>query len=229
MATVTVQNIVDKAEILLQDTTNVRWSVAELVDWLNYGQREVVLHKPEASAKNESVLLTANSTKQTIPALGLSFIRLTRNMGSNGTTPGRAIRIVSREVLDAQNPDWHTEGAVGYIKHYTFDPLDPKTFYVYPQAPATALKVEMVYAAAPANAVLNGNISIDDIYANALLDYVMFRSYSKDAEYAQNGQLAAAYYASFANSVGLTIKGSLERNPNLVDGGSNPNVLRRAG
>lgn len=229
MATVTVQSIVDKAEILLQDTTNVRWSASELMDWLNDGQREVVLHKPEASARNESVILTANSTKQTIPSAGLSFIRLTRNMGANGTTPARAIRIVSREVLDAQTPDWHTETSAGHIKHYTFDPLDPKTFYVYPKAPATAYYVEMVYSAAPANASLGGAINIDDIYSNALLDYVMFRAYSKDAEYAQNGQLAVAYYTSFANSVGITIKSSMERNPNMVDGGSNPSVLRRAG
>lgn len=228
MGTVTVQSIVDKAEILLQDTTNVRWSASELLDWLNDGQREVVLHKPEASAKNIAVALTANSTKQTIPSDGVSFIRLTRNMGANGLTPGRAIRIVSREVLDAGVPDWHSEAAAGHIKHYTFDPLDPKTFYCYPKAPATAHYVEMVYSAAPANASLNGAISIDDIYSNALLDYVMFRAYSKDAEYAQNGQLAVAYYTSFANSVGLTITKAMERNPNKVDGASNPNVLRRA-
>lgn len=229
MATVTTQSIIDKAEILLQDTTNVRWSSTELLDWLNDGQREVALHKPESTATNESFALTQNSTKQTIPALGLTFIRLTRNMGANGLAPGKAIRIVSREVLDAQNPDWHTEISAGYIKHYTFDPLDPKTFYVYPKAPATGLYVEIVYSKAPTNASAGSAISVDDTYANALLDYVMFRAYSKDAEYAQNGQLAVSYYTSFANSIGLNTSKALERNPNLVDGGANPNVLRRAG
>lgn len=228
MATVTVNSIVDKAELLLQDTTNVRWTSAELVDWLNDGQREVVQHKPEASAKNIAVALTANSTKQTLPSDGVSFIRLTRNMGAGGSTPGKAIRIVSREILDAQRPDWHTDASAGYVQHYIFDPLDPKTYYVYPKAPATSLYVEMVYSAAPTNASAGGTISIDDIYANALLDYIMFRAYSKDAEYAQNAQLAIAYYTSFANSIGLSVKNALERNPNIIDGGNNPNITRRS-
>jgi hypothetical protein len=167
------------------------------------------------------------STKQAIPADGISLIRINRNLGSSGSTPGKAIRIVSREVLDAQNPDWHTDAAIGYVKHYVYDPLDPRTFYVYPQAPSGSHFVELVYSAAPTAVAAGGVISIDDIYANALLDYVMFRAYSKDAEYAANAQLAVAYYTSFANGIGLQIKNSQQRNPNYLDGGVNPNVPRQ--
>lgn len=220
MATVTVQSIIDKAEILLQDTTNVRWSAAELVDWLNDGQREVALHKPESTAKNIAVILTAGSTKQALPTDGISLLRITRNMGAGGTTPGDGIRLVQRADMDAQVPTWHSDtNTAGKIKHYVFDPRDPKTYYVYPKAPATAWYVELAYSAVPGDCVAGGTIHLDDIYANALLDYVLYRAYSKDAE-TGNGQRAIAHYTAFANALGVKSQAEAAQNPNANTNGN---------
>jgi len=227
MATTQVNNIVSRAGTLIQDATNVRWPQAELLDWLNDGQREVVLHKPEASVKNVSVSLTTGSTKQTIPTDGILLLDVTRNMGSGGSTPGNAIRLTTREVLDAQKPTWHTDAnALGYVQHYIYDTRDPKTFYVYPKAPATAWYAEVVYSAAPTDCSLGGTIQIDDIYANALLDYVLYRAYSKDAEYAANANLAIAHYQAFANAIGLKTQNDMSRNPNATIGNQayNPTI-----
>lgn len=227
MATTQVNNIVSRAGTLIQDATNVRWPQAELLDWLNDGQREVVLHKPEASVKNISVALTTGSTKQTIPADGVLLLDVTRNMGSGGSTPGNAIRLTTREVLDAQKPTWHTDAnALGYVQHYVYDTRDPKTFYVYPKAPATAWYTEVVYSATPTDCSLGGTIQIDDIYANALLDYVLYRAYSKDAEYAANANLAIAHYQAFANAIGLKTQSDMSRNPNATIGNQayNPTI-----
>jgi len=230
MATIITQTIIDRAETIIQDTTNVRWPAAELLNWLNDGQREIVLLKPEASVVNASVQLTAAKTKQTLPAAAITLLDVTRNMGSNGTTDGDAIRLVSREVLDAQSPDWHTHtNTGGKIQHYVFDPRDPKTFYVYPKAPATAWYVELVYSASPTEITNPATaISIDDIYANALLDYVLYRAYSKDAEYAGNAQRAVGHYQAFVGSITGKTQSDLARNPNLVVGGFNPNVIGAA-
>jgi hypothetical protein len=46
-------------------------------------------------------------------------------------------------------------------------------------------------------------IELDDVYANVIADYILYRAYSKDAEYAANGQRAMAAYSSFAQSLGL--------------------------
>jgi len=97
-----------------------------------------------------------------------------------------------------------------------------------------------VYAKAPVNIsragtapnetplVLGTTINIDDIYANALVDYMLYRAYSKDAEYAGNAQRAVAHYTAFSNSLGVLIKNELDRNPNLSAGGFNPNVVGAA-
>ncbi len=230
MATITGSSIIDRAAILIQDTTGVRWPRPELLDWLNDGQREIVLLKPEASVINQSLALAIGKTKQSLPATGNMLIDVVRNMGADGNTPGAAIRLVSREVLDAQSPDWHSDAnAFGKVLHYVFDPRDPRTFYVFPKAPATAWQVEIVYSAAPANTDDSGAvIGLDDVYANALLDYVLYRAYSKDATYAANGNLAVAHYTAFSNSLGVKTQNELQRNPNRTIGPSNPNVIGSA-
>ena len=231
MATTQVNALVARASTLIQDATNVRWPIPELVGWLNDGQREVALNKPEASVKNVSVALIEGSTKQTLPADAVLLIDVVRNTGSGGSSPGTAIRLTGREVLDAQRPTWHSDpNAIGYIQHYTYDPRDPKNFYVYPKAPGVGWQIEVVYSSSPQDAVTGGVISIDDTYANALLDYILYRAYSKDAEYAGNANLAVAHYTAFANSLGIKTQNDMSRNPNAVGAttGFNPNVPRRA-
>jgi len=225
MATVTVNSLIEKASRIIQDQSNIRWPQTEWLADLNDAQREVVLYKPQASVKNVSVLLSAGQTKQSLPSDAIQLIEVVRNMGANGTTPGESIRITSREVLDAQIPTWHSDAnAGGKIKHYTFDSRDQKTFYTYPKAPATAWYVEAIYSANPTDCTIGGTIQIDDIYANALLNLMLYRAYSKDAEYAQNAQLAAAYYQAALASLGVKGQNEVAQNPNNALG--NPNVVK---
>ena len=211
MATITARSIIDKVGIVLQDTTNTRWPLPELLGWLNDGQREVVLHKPAANPSNQSWPLISG-TKQSIPPAGLSLIDVVRNMGS-GSVPGRAIRVIDRRILDTQRPDWHTEALSSEVKHYCFDDSDPKRFYVYPPAqPGT--NVELIYSSAPADITISGIITVDDIYANALLDYILYRAYAKDADYTVNDQRVMFAYETFLRSLGVLQQRSMMDNPN---------------
>ena len=58
---------------------------------------------------------------------------------TGGSATGkRAIRLVDVDVLNSIEPDWHDPTVTGdaahgsVIKHYVFDPDDPRRFYVYP-------------------------------------------------------------------------------------------------
>jgi hypothetical protein len=62
--------------------------------------------------------------------------------------------------------------------------------------------------------VLNTVISIDDIYGNALADYIMYRCYSKDAEYTANAALATQHFQSFVTSLGLKTQSDQAVQPN---------------
>lgn len=218
---VTVQSVIDRVQTTLQDTTGVRWPVvSELVLWINDAQREIALLKPDASAKNETVTLVTG-TKQTIPSGGNRLLRAVRNMSaaSNGTGK-RSVRLVSREVLDAQTPDWHDPTVGGdaahtaVIKHYIYDEANPRNFYVYPGVSGNSY-LEIIYSANPSAVTQSDSLDIPDIYANAVMNYVLYMAYMKDAEYAGNSQRAANHYQIFTASV--TGKGQ-------VDAITTPNV-----
>jgi hypothetical protein len=215
MATIDAKDLVDKASIVLQDTGNVRWTSTEMLEWVNDAQRELALVRPDAFVKNISVKLVAG-VKQSIPTDGTKLIEVNRNMGSAGTTPGRAISIVFKHLMDAQDPDWTVAGAKTVVKHFMTDMRDPKVFYVYPPQPSVTDYVEMVYAAYPPvipNLTAGTKISVDDIYANALMDFVLYRAFSKDAD-AGNAQLALAYRESFVKSLSLKFEVDKMVDPN---------------
>ena len=177
--------VINRAAVLLQDTTNVRWPRLELLDWLNDATLQIVMLRPDSSVANASVTLVAG-TKQSIPDAGLRLLDVIRNV------TGRAVRLVSREILDAQNPEWHTSAGAAVIKHYSVDLRDPKRFYVFPPATASAA-VEVLYSVPPtACADETSTVGVSDIYVNQIVDLMMFRAYSKDAEYAANSAKADA-------------------------------------
>jgi hypothetical protein len=224
MATITVSSLLGKVGILLQDTTNVRWTQNELLGWFNDGQRELVALKPNAYVKLDAVQLAAG-TRQSLPSDGFELVDVVRNMGADGATPGRAIRQVSREILDAQNPDWHSATADAAVKHFTYSILNPKTFYVYPPQPTSGRGyAEVVYFATPSDVTVNATVTLDDIYVTALQNYVLYRAYLKDAEYGGNAALSAAYYGQFTAILGAKTAAEAGTNPNLALGPMNPTV-----
>ncbi len=214
---VTVQSVIDRVQTTLQDTTGIRWPVTgELVLWVNDAQREIALLKPDASAANETVTLVTG-TKQSIPTSGNRLLRVVRNMSAaSGGNGGRAVRLVSREVLDAQTPLWHDPAVTGdaahgtTVKHFVYDESNPRNFYVYPGVAGSAY-LEIIYSSNPLSVDLTGartDLEVPDIYGNAVVDYALFRAYTKDAEYAGNSQRASTHYNLFINSV--TGKGQID-------------------
>ena len=116
---ITAQSIVHRVVDILQDTTSVRWPVSELVRYLNDGQREVVLYRPDATIKSATVECVAGA-KQTLPTDGAKLIDVIRNSASAGTN--KAVRMVAREVLDAQIPNWYGLTGELDVVHFTYDP-----------------------------------------------------------------------------------------------------------
>jgi hypothetical protein len=212
MGTITTAAIIGKAQTILQDVTGTRWNSTELLGWLNSGQREIILYKPNANAKAAVIKLTAG-TRQALPSDGVQLVDIIRNMGTNGTTPGRVIRQTARDTLDAALPTWHSVTADAVVRHYIFNFLDPKAFYVYPPQPAVNQGyIEMIYGALPTDATANGTISVDDIYENLLLDYVLYRAFSKETEFSDQSA-ANVHYAAFMAALTGKAKTELGLNP----------------
>lgn len=231
-----VSDIIDRARILLNDQDGTRWLDAELVSWINDAQKLIAIHRPDASVALSALTLAAG-TKQQIPTDGFRLLDVIRNVGSDGSTPGRSIRIVDREVLDSQDPLWHTATQSGTIKHFIYDNRSPKTFYVYPPA-VSGTKIEAMYSVSPAvitynagspTTTLNTDLAISDIYLEVVLNYVMYRSYSKDAEFSQNPQLATGYLQTVFSILGIKTQKDVAFSPDLNSKGGSPSPGLTAG
>lgn len=206
----TAQQLIDRAALILLDATNVRWPAAELLGWVNDGRRELAATRPDVYSTTTSHALVAG-VKQTLPTGAARLIHLTRN------TDGAAVKLTQREWLDAFDPSWPRHAPARTIQHYMVEEATPEVFYVYPPAVAGA-SVELAYEATPvdygAGSSLTGR---EELYAGALLDYVCFRAFSKDAEYVGAAERALAHYQRFAQAVGQGAQVNLMTSPNTQD------------
>ncbi len=221
---VAVNDVINKVQETLQDTAGIRWNETnELIQWLNDAQREIALLKPDATSENTTVTL-ATGTKQSIPSDGNRLLRVMRNMSAaSGGNGGRAIRLVARDVLDTQTPTWHDPAVTGdaahanVVKNYIYDEQDPKNYYVFPGVSGSTY-IEIVYSKNPATVSAGGNLSVDDMYANAVQNYILYMAFMKESEAAGNAQRASSHYNLFT----AAITGKAQ-----IDTITTPNIERR--
>lgn len=196
--------IIAKVGKKLNDEGQTRWTDAELLADLNEAQRQIVFLKPNAYSIVATVLLVAG-VKQTIPSGSIQLLDVTRNMGTDGVTPGDTITQVMKRELDAIDRSWPTAASSSAVQHFFYEPeKDRKTFYCYPPQPAAAPGyVELIHSDTPADLATSGsNITLDDIYQDAIFQYMMYLGHIKEVEEASMGK-AQAWYAQLMNTLGL--------------------------
>jgi len=239
-----VNQLMRDARILLQDTDSRRWPVPELLIWINAGGREIATQRPEASVENIPLQLVPG-TLQKLPDHATGLLRVIRNLVGGRRPPaeriGRdAVTIIPREVLDTQTPDWHNPDRhppKKVVDHVVYDEADPRSFYVFPPN-SGAGHLEVVISRIPAvvdqtdtpNSVASysgKHVPVDRAYQNALLDYVLYRAYSKDASFTGDAERAVRYYNAFAGAIGLRQQQGAN-NPNAQNSNTVPTAPDRS-
>lgn len=201
MATTKIVDLISRAEIITQDKTSVRWPKQEWLDWYNDAILFVVNRRPDKSVKNVNFTVDETNSKQSIPSDGIGLFTVTRNVSS-----GKPIREVSRNQLDDQYVDWHTRTADD-IDHFIYDKRDPSSFYIYPRPNSANHSIEITYPYTP-TAITVSNfdtdtqvIGVDDSFVNPILDFMLYRAYSKDRDYSENAQRATQHYQVAENAI----------------------------
>lgn len=203
-------------EILVDEADTQRWTDAELLRHLSDGQRTIASIFPDAATKVAAMQL-AEGTRQSIPADGERLLSVYRNMGTDGATPGRAIRLIKRELLDDQNPNWHADSKVTTVYNYIFDPADEESFFVYPPSNGNGY-VEINYCYNPPEIEeLTDAIEVSDIYQTPLVDFILYKAMQKDSDFAAGMQRATAHMQAFLLFMQGTVKDK-ELNPNVALG-----------
>lgn len=210
----TAAQVMARASTILQDDQAVRWTATELRDHLNDGLREIVTMKPNAKTITTTINLVAG-TRQTLAATHTILVRVVRN---DVATNKRAVRpLARRELLDSQIPGWQDTTVLPFsegVTHVIHELTDPRSYYVVPGNTGTG-KLEVVVGTYPAAVPLpvaplsaleiadyTTAVDISDVYQNALVDYVLYRAFSKDAGMPGAAQRATAHYELFKGAIG---------------------------
>ena len=225
--------IISRAARTAADVQKARWNNAEYVDYINDGQALIAEAIPEASSIVATMKLAAG-TKQVIPyggganlnrgiggsALpsGNTFLRVIRNAGSDGSTPGFAVRATTLDVLDYTVPDWHVAPRMSCkrVEMAAPDTTTKRGFFVYPgPLAADNTHVDIAYSVVPAKITESDlglgagepELALGDEFLGALTDYVLFRVYAKDGDDTSALRRSAGHFTAFSNAIAL-IKGA---------------------
>ena len=244
-STLLVRDVLARVSILLQDTVPQfqRWPEAELVNWLNDAQDAIAKYLPAECSLTGAFKLGAG-TRQLIEAIpianfkpangiaptgityGNRFLAPLRNMGADGLTAGRAIRMVDRDILDSQDPDWHTRSG-DRVASVMFDEMTPRVFWISPAAPGKWIDIAFmaqptripdggdpgspVYASDGSNTT---TISVSDQNLEELIDYTVARANMKDTNYADASKVSF-HTQRFLGSINARVQVATGVNPNL--------------
>lgn len=224
----TARDVFERAEIILQDAGATRWPYTEQLLWLNDAGREIVTLKPNANARTVELELE-QGTKQSLAEAHHALISVTRNMtGPEGARiGGRAITTAKRSVMDTLFPNWHDPAVMPQtvmVRHVIDDAMDQRTFYVVPGNTGAGV-IEAVVSVIPATLELPASpdslasysaldVDLPAIYQNAVVDYVLFKAFSKDMALPGSAQRAVAHYSAFANALGVKAQAEVNQNVN---------------
>mgnify|MGYP000550660318 CR=1 FL=1 len=183
-----VSEIYTRIAMTLQDLTKDRWTWEwsdgdtdlSLQPLMNQAIQAVVYQRPDAMSTTETVSLDAGA-KQTVPTGSYQLIEAIRNMGTDGSTPGKTITPVDRRVLDQWNRTWMNKSAISEIDHWAYDRLyNRKIFWVYPPAPS-GLHIELTHAPEPTLITSSTDeFPLPDIYADPIYHHVLFQIFAGD-------------------------------------------------
>ena len=120
MGVITAESILSRVDTTLFDETRVRWSEAELLQYLSDAQRMTVQIRPESNPKNR-VMAFEPGTRQTLPVgttngigmntapllAGFQLLDIVCNMGANGRIARRRHSHGGEERARSFDPNWH--------------------------------------------------------------------------------------------------------------------------
>jgi hypothetical protein len=204
--------IVDAAE-LYGDTAYDRISTATWIKYLNAAVRTLILVRPDAGAVTESVQLVAGP-KQTLPAVALRLLDITRNMGTDGSTAGKIITPSDRKHIDYSNLLWPAGTAGTAVENYSYDNNVPRVFYVTPPVHAvTNVYVEMSTSQLPtAMSATSSDDGIEDIFFEPILQFILYKAYIADDESTEQAK-AQGHLDNFFRLLGIELASASAQGP----------------
>ena len=208
------QEIIDEVSAQLNDVNLITWDLSSHIEYINSAMEAIVGIRPDAYSVITTMKMAVGA-KQSIPASALRLLDITRNMGSGGTTAGRAVFAVDAESLDLFQFNWNAAATEAEIKNFSYDERTPNTFYVDPPSDGTGY-IEIAVSRTPTRITTAGQtLVLKDIYRNHLIQWCMFRAYSVEVDSASSQRRAGIHEQSFYNMMGEKFQRDVQFSPSV--------------
>jgi hypothetical protein len=204
MGTLLVSEIFERTGRILLDEGGVRWGSAELLDWYNEGLLDMVTRRPGLLPSVDDVVLVAG-TQQVLTTDRLAIIDVGQNIGSvakprNGQVPN----ITPKDTMDRLIPDWQYQSSSVMVITVVTHQQTPRIFWVYPPQPTVNPgRLRMIQSKRPTVvSATSAAFEPDDQYMPIMIEYLLYRAFSKDAENPSSGQRSAQHLQNYLGLLG---------------------------
>ncbi len=175
--------IISQVQEVCNDTEGVTYTDADILEWVNDGQVSMSNLRPDLFTEPATMTLS-EGIDQDLPETYSRLVRIICNM--NGVTVNGPVEMNDLNAFG----DWRNDDASATVTDYVYHEETPTKFMVYPKNDGTgSLFVDMVKTP-PAVTDLTGTLNIRDSLAPAMLDWILFRLFSRDDENTPNMQRA---------------------------------------
>ncbi|UKA11712.1 DUF6682 family protein [Photobacterium damselae] len=181
-----VKILIDRVSRELVDPRNARWYRDELTQYLSEAIGVIAAKQPGLVAK--TIDLSVTSSPINLPSDGYTLLAV-------HSINGIAAQYVFAEKLDQMYPSWQTDKGTPVC--WTKREYDLKRFWIYPQ-PTESVVVSILYV--PEIKILDEEFEVllPNIYEGALVDFMMYRAYSRDGENVSEANKSQQHFQSFS-------------------------------
>lgn len=208
MSQQTVGSIIDLVRRKIIDEDGDQLTDPELIQLYNLTLLEIVTNAPSAYTRTKNVQLIAGA-KQTLPPGDLALVKVIRNMGTDGLTPGRVVRVTTLDILSQIYPEWFAETPQAEVEDW-LPTLDyPEQFYVVPPNDGTQFVEVEAATTPPLSAWDAGGVWENDVFpmrdhfVNAAINGILYMAYDDDSDIPGNTPRSQLYYQRFLQALGL--------------------------
>lgn len=194
---------------------HIRWTRADLLDYLNDAQTQIYVWRPAAFARSESYVLRPGSLQGPLP----DGCQLQRVVGSDDGSRARKVDDGLLQAFAGFGCKPAASAADYRVSGFSFNPEDATHFFVDPPAPNDGLSrtVTLICQQAPraitladldaplppAPAPPADQLATPGALTNAVIEWMLYRAYSVDMESAQSNAKQALHLQTFNTMLGV--------------------------
>lgn len=189
-----------------------RWSIAELVEYLNDALRQIAMRRPDQMITDATIQIGPGS-RQTLPAQYLYLFEISSSFDLDTGSTGATMTRMEWDAFAATNlpaPPVPAAGICAGPRDYAYNPNKPREFWVWPPVPAGGSGVvnasvrvaPLVFTTSQLSTVLTGPGAT---HLSAVYAWMRYQAYLKDQESMTDKASSDTQYRVFMDCLGLSV------------------------